>query len=435
MTVPGEVVPGRSERHSGKPVGSDQRTPGQRDRDRILYSLAFRRLANVTQVVAPIEGYVFHNRLTHSLEVAQIARRLAEHFRETHPECRPDLDPDVVECAALAHDLGHPPFGHAAEEELRRLAVEVHHLADGFEGNAQSFRIVTRLAELNPGTQRGLDLTRASLNAVLKYPWTVGKGPADRDPKKFGVYDSEENLFLWVRSLGPAGLDQCCEAQLMDLADDIGYSVHDVDDFYRAGLLPIDQLAGDQNAFLDFIGDWDRDKRTKLGAAEIRQLKNLLDLLRLGLPYEGTRTQRAGLRSFTSSQIGRFVRAITLKPDPVTRWRASMEPARALEVAFLKRLVWVYVITNRRLASVQAGQKRVVRELVEFYVGAMGEGNFDVLPPLFRDDVSELGKGTSKEHVRLAIDMVAGLADEQATRLARRISGVEAGSIHDRVDS
>jgi dGTPase len=430
--------PDRYSRHSGAPGTTDQRTPGQKDRDRILYSLAFRRLANVTQVVGPLEGYVFHNRLTHTLEAAQIAGRLAENFRRITPECQPHIDADVVACAAMAHDLGHPPFGHAGEDELNLLATEKYGLEDGFEGNAQSFRIVTRLAELNLTCQCGLDLTRASLNAILKYPKIASAVPKKPQPRKFGAYDSDRKLFEWTRFRGPGGDRQSVEAQIMDLADDIAYSVHDVDDFYRAGLLPIDQFAGAQTAFLDFLEMWTAEGGPDLGPAEIRQLTNLLELIRLDLPYRGTRSERAGLRSFTSGQIGRFVGAVTLAPDPVTTWRVDISPVRRLEIDFLKRLVWVFVIANSRLATVQAGQRRVVRDLVEFYVDAIKRTKLDALPPLFREDaevVTLIEGADSKEAVRLAIDMVATLADEQATRLARRITGLDVGSIHEHLDS
>jgi predicted deoxyguanosinetriphosphate triphosphohydrolase len=161
----------RSDRCHTEDEPDHPRDPWQRDRDRILYSDALQRLANVTQVASPGEGIVFHNRLTHTHEVAQIARRLAEKLRTEQPQlaARCDLNPDVVEAAALAHDLGHPPFGHIAEEELDRLA-SANGAPEGFEGNAQSFRIIVRTEPHRIG-YRGLDLTRATLNAVLKYPW------------------------------------------------------------------------------------------------------------------------------------------------------------------------------------------------------------------------------------------------------------------------
>lgn len=427
---------GRDDRVSGASARRKQRTAGQKDRDRVLYSLAFRRLATVTQVVGPLEGYIFHNRLTHTLEVAQIARRLAEHLRDETPTATRDIDPDVVECAAMAHDLGHPPFGHAAEDELKQIA-KAGGLAEGFEGNAQSFRIITRLAELSPKWPNGLDLTRASLNAVLKYPWTADATlPPELAYKqgKYGVYGSDVPSFDFARQLGPALFEQCTEAQIMDLADDIAYSVHDIDDFYRAGLLPLDQLATDRAQFYDFLARWQLDGGPLIQPQEMQQLENLLALVRLGLPYSGTRAQRAGLRAFTSTQIGNFVQAVELEPDPTCAWRVSIDPARKLDILFLKRLVWDFVITNPRLASLQAGQRRIIREFVAIYDEAIKADQLDVIPPLFRYDAQSLRESRSArppESLRLAIDIVASFGDEQATEMAHRLMGIALGSVRD----
>jgi len=178
-----------------------------------------------------------------------VGRRIAEKLvKETKAGGKPltDIDPDVVEAACLAHDLGHPPFGHAGETELDHLATE-HALTDGFEGNAQSFRIITRLATAS-SARTGLNLTRATLNAVLKYPWLRNQNLKKRD--KWGAYQSEEGFFLWARELAESSdehkFDQSAEAHLMDLADDITYSVHDLDDFYRAGIIPLDRLRADR---------------------------------------------------------------------------------------------------------------------------------------------------------------------------------------------
>lgn len=216
----------------------------------MVYCSAFRRLAEVTQVVSASEGYSFHNRLTHTLKVAQIARRLAERLsRRAQDEGLGIIDPDVVETAALVHDLGHPPFGHTAEIALDELAVQAGE-RDGFEGNAQSFRIVTKLAIRTPAYP-GLNLTRATLNAVLKYPWLrATKGPHSR---KWGVYHAEEAVFDWAR--GAAGESRSIEAELMDWADDIAYSVFDVDDFYRAGLIPLDRVMVDRFERDRFVAD------------------------------------------------------------------------------------------------------------------------------------------------------------------------------------
>ena len=151
----------------------DSRSPAQKDRDRIIYTSAFRRLAEVTQVASPGDAHVFHNRLTHSLQVAQVGRSLAEKLRAGGAACDAigGVDPDTVEAACLAHDLGHPPFGHTAEERLNKL---VGSTAGGFEGNAQSFRIVTKLA-FKSTKHAGLDLTAGTLAAILKYPWLKGQ--------------------------------------------------------------------------------------------------------------------------------------------------------------------------------------------------------------------------------------------------------------------
>ena len=173
------IDPNRYQRRYQGDRDDDQRDPGQRDRDRILYTSAFRRLAGITQVAAPSEPYAVHNRLTHSLEVAQIGRRLAERLLAEAEALRLDvsnLNPDVVEAAALAHDLGHPPFGHIAEDELDhlvRVASSGNDDLEGFGGNAQSFRIVTYLAVRHERFP-GLNLTAATLDAILKYPWLRG---------------------------------------------------------------------------------------------------------------------------------------------------------------------------------------------------------------------------------------------------------------------
>ena len=211
----------------------DQRHPFERDRDRLLYSSAFRRLSGITQIVRAGEADVFHTREQHTIKVAQVGRRLAQHCRAQDPQIcdAVGLHPEVVEAACLAHDLGHPPFGHVGEDVLHQM-VEKHD-ADGFEGNAQSFRIITKLAVRFDIP--GLDLTRATLAACLKYPWLRNPDDPGRT-KKWGAYGLDEDDFHFARE----GLDEhlTAEAELMDWADDIAYSVHDLEDFHRCGALP-----------------------------------------------------------------------------------------------------------------------------------------------------------------------------------------------------
>jgi dGTPase len=287
----------------------DNRIDGQRDRDRILYTSAFRRLAGVTQVVSAHEGHVFHNRLTHSLEVAQLARRAAEKLLRKQPKVARSLggvDPDIAEAAALAHDLGHPPFGHIAEEELDRLLVQ-DDIKDGFNGNAQSFRIVSRLA-LRRSYHPGLNLTRATLNGVLKYPWLRGAG--GEQSEKWGSYESDRDVFDWARK-GHSEKVRTIEAELMDWADDVTYAVHDIEDFYRAGRIPIDRLKNDpaeRDRFLTFAGSRYKGKELKWDLVR-EGFSELVSSIPLSEPYSSSRNLRAALRSVTAVLIGRYINA------------------------------------------------------------------------------------------------------------------------------
>ena len=287
-------------KQASKTDGGEPRTAAQRDRDRLLYSSALRRLAEVTQVVSPESGYVFHNRLTHSLQVAQVGRRLAERFHVLQPNevAESDgIDPDAVEAACLAHDLGHPPFGHLAEQALNVKS----NMAGGFEGNAQSFRIVARLAFRSPNYE-GLDLSRATLNALLKYPWLRNGNPAITN--KWGAYECEERVFDFARA-NQVENEPSLEAQIMNIADDITYSVHDMEDFYRAGLIPLHLLStSDEQERVRFFEDVFRRNSGKSDFADRSSMEAAFtDMVTLRFwlreAYTGIREHRAALRGFT----------------------------------------------------------------------------------------------------------------------------------------
>ena len=441
--------PNREDRFHAKDRPSDQRTEGQRDRDRVLYSSAFRRLGGVTQVATAGERLVFHNRLTHTLEVAQIARRLAEHIvteQKDAAESLGGIDPDVVEAAALAHDLGHPPFGHIAEKKLDEL-VRVSGNSDGFEGNPQSFRIVTKLA-LRHQDFPGLNLTRATLNAILKYPWLreTGGGLSER---KWGAYSSEREEFGWARELGPSGT-KSPEAELMDWADDIAYSVHDLDDFYRAGLIPLDRLLTDpdeRDRFLEkAFSQWASDAED-FGSSDQNELKNvfggLVDSVHVSFelltrPYSGIREQRASLRSLTAWLIRRYITdAVSLEqPEGDGPYCVIVNPEFLMEVKILKQLTWEYVINAPALATQQYGQRRLIEDLFRILTDAISDAEFGVFPPRFAEYLEEPlsnmgGRDSDRETMRVVADYISGMTERQAIELHQRLTGVSLGSVLD----
>ena len=420
----------------------DTRFPFQRDRDRILYSSAFRRLGWITQVVSADEGQPFHNRLTHTLEVAQIGRRLAENLTNLHPEDAESLggiDADVVEASALAHDLGHPPFGHTVEEELDIL-VKCAGLKDGFEGNAQSFRIVTKLS-VRRTEFTGLNLTRATLNATLKYPWLRAKIPPVRD-RKWGAYASESKEFEWVRKHDEAEGLKSVEAEIMDLADDIAYAVHDVEDFYRAGQIPLDRLRSDEEEIDKFLdGAFNilemKGERSEYGKSDCKKsLRSLLTGFRIAGPYSGTRQQRATLRAMTAQLIGGYVSGVTLDPSPLPHMpRVRMDEEKKINLFVFKQLPWHYVIHSAALATQQHGQRRIVRELFEIFQTAASDQRhkrLEMFPESHRERLRQLAGSSDKEvdeeRTRIVSDFISSMTDQQAVAMHQRLRGVSLGA-------
>ena len=418
----------------------DPRSPARRDRDRILYSPAFRRLSDVTQVVAPTERYPIHNRLTHSLKVAQIGRSLAETLlaepgAAERAAAAGGLDPDVVEAAALAHDLGHPPFGHVAERELDDILTRQHGLADGFEGNAQSFRVVTTLAVRHEDVP-GLDLTRATLGAILKYPWVrTGSGPAAR---KWGAYASEAAQLAWARQGCPLPDDQpTLEAAVMDWADDVTYAVHDVEDFFQAGLLPLDRLVTDPAERDRFLaaevarlagqgGPGSQEGRTAFSAADLETaFHGLMAMVPISGPYRGVRSDRAALRAFASTLIDRFLAATSLPDDPGgPGGPLAIEPRARMEVLMLKGLTWYYVIASQALLSQRFGQRRLVRSVFDMLLAASEHpGDWPIFPPIDQDTLAALDPADRPARVRLVADVIASMSEPQAIDIHARLTG------------
>ncbi|MEL6495193.1 MAG: dGTP triphosphohydrolase [Cyanobacteria bacterium J06623_7] len=420
----------------------DSRHPFQVDRDRILYSSAFRRLAQITQVLTAQEGHVFHNRLTHSLKVAQVARRLAEKLVAQQPEVGQKIggvDPDVVEAAALAHDLGHPPFGHTAEEELDNCAKQAG-LVDGFEGNAQSFRILTRLA-IHRIDYYGLNLTNATLNAVLKYPWQRSPEPSHKRYRKFGIYELDRPAFQFVRN--PADDLQSVEASIMDFADDITYSVHDLEDFYLAGLIPLELLATDTDELERFIAEWIRaapqNRVAKVVKDNPQRFQKFLDATYnlKGQYPPGSFEQKAQIKRISSQLIQNYVQSVELSLEYGDRGYLKYNRQREEELKFLQRIVWSYVISNPRLATQRYGQKRIIKTLFEIYLQAIGDRDLSFIPPRFVKEFLEIEDRANSsiqlnpEQTRMAVDIVAGLSEAEAVIQYRRLTGINQGLFMD----
>lgn len=432
--------PQREDRQSGERTRGDFRSDFERDRDRLLYSTALRRLVGVTQVVSPAEGEVYHNRLTHTLKVAQVARRLAEMFQRKAAATVAawgSLDPDVVEAAALAHDLGHPPFGHIAEDELNTLVSEKVGV-DGYEGNAQSFRVVTRLAVRREKPAYGLDLTRATLDATLKYPWLARDGMS-----KYGAFRDDEEEFRWARALHDRDDElPSIEAQIMDWADDITYSLHDTEDFYRAGFIPLHLLR---------FSPTERGRFLAAAVAALKRKKKLDSLpspdelghifddfcahLPTTTPYSGTRSQRGALAEFTSRTVADYVKGTKLKRPKAGEKGLEIDPNFLAQVALLKELTWFYVIDNPTLAAHQYGQRKVIRTLYEIFSDAATHKDWVLFPAEFREEAEDVVK--VQGHIpparcaRLVSDTIASMTDQQALRYYHRLTGHSQGSVLD----
>jgi dGTPase len=441
---------------SSEASGRGARTQAQRDRDRILYSSAFQRLAYVTQVAAPESGYTFHNRLSHSLKVAQVGRRNTERLQGqvesgeisgAAARLAELIDPDAVEAGCLAHDLGHPPFGHIAESVLHAESCEkVGGDFDGFEGNAQSFRIVTRLA-VRRGEEQGLNLTRETLSGLLKYPWPHSTDPARKASRKWGYYADDSEAFAFARpDLSGAAADpgKSLEAEIMDWADDLTYAVHDVDDFFRARLIPLHRLGGQDPAELTNL-------RALLAAAReaesrsfsnyeldelVEAVKHPLSIHGPNVAYEHTKASRATMREFGSNLITRYLEAFKLDDDPGSGLvRLEIDADAHREVEALKALVAVYVIRRPGLAVVQHGQERVVRDLFRWYFTASATGKSGdrrLFPPGAKERLDR-SNGSPEERARTVIDLISGLTETTAVQLHNRLSGGWAGQTLDAV--
>ena len=536
----------RAEKH--EEIG---RTPFERDVDRIKYTSEFRRLKDVTQVARSGETYLYHDRLSHSLKVAQVGRRFAEYVlrmearsnldkastaleesielstgtgqKEIDTDLVRQLDPNIVEAACLAHDLGHPPFGHLAEEELDWLLQEktceriddcestdvrrTKGQTDGpstpddydevtqieqtepdgirFEGNAQSFRILTRLASYRDA-ETGLGLTVGVLNGVLKYPYGRGEWISEhnhdsweqnletmgnRSRGKFGYYKSEQEAFAAVRE-HIDGQNRTIIAEIMDYADDLTYAIHDLTDFYMDGRLPLDRLLREasEDEFGDIISRELDAVETNLGYnKEDTTPTDVIEYLASNAysisptifqPYEGTTEQRDDLEEFTSFLVETYLNRVyypdkdgkeleedpdidlylTVEEDDNGNYRLIVSDVLQDHVDILQSLTRHYVIQNTALMGQQRGQRQVVRELFEALFDETGVKNprDSAIPKPYSDllqqDPEDGGfENGFEQRARIVADMIAGMTEIQAVELHKRLTGDAPGSLHNEI--
>jgi len=384
-----------------------------RDRARVLHSSALRRLGAKTQVLSPSGGDFARTRLTHSLEVAQIGREMAIDL---------GLNGDIVDMACLAHDLGHPPFGHNGESGLNGWATDI----GGFEGNAQTLRLLTRIEPKvfrSDGSSLGLNLTRASLDATCKYPWSRNDaGQMKEHSVKFGVYEDDLDVYNWMREGAPSRV-KSVEAQVMDFSDDVAYSVHDFEDAIVSGYVKLEELAdsSSETELLEKIEEWNSGEYSKDTLAEA--LSRLRAMPNWPTSFRRDQASLGELKNLASDLIGRFVSLTTTSStsgnheDSMVRYSAKLnvpEDVRS-EIAVLKGIVSAFLMSHESRRPIYQWQRELLVELADALLSSKGE-NLDVYCTAAWAQAK-----TDLQKKRVVVDQVASLTDQSAITLHNRL--------------
>ncbi len=420
MDIRNSIEPGYSDFDRERFL-TEERTSGTRrgefarDRARVVHSSALRRLGAKTQVLSPSGGDFARTRLTHSLEVAQIGREMARDL---------NLNADIVDMACLAHDLGHPPFGHNGEKALNDWSENI----GGFEGNAQTLRLLTRIEPkvfLPDGTSLGLNLTRASLDATCKYPWSLADAPQGREHSiKFGVYEDDLPVFNWLREGAPYRV-KSVEAQVMDFADDVAYSVHDFEDAIVGGFVDLSVLSDVRSGseLVAKIAEW------SLGIYSEDELSDALDRLKAETywlkHYDKSAEAQGTLKNLSSALIGRFVSQtidaiVDASPsDSMARFGANIVVPVSVrqEIATLKGIVSAFLMSHESRRPFYEWQRALLAELADALLAANGQ-HLDAY-----SRAAWASAKTEAEHRRVIVDQVASLTDQSAINLHHRLVG------------
>lgn len=386
---------------------SARRDEFARDRARVLHSSALRRLGAKTQVLQAGKTDFARTRLTHSLEVAQIGREMANDLR---------LNADLVDLACLAHDLGHPPFGHNGETALDGWAVSI----GGFEGNAQTLRLLTRIEPkvfTSNGRSVGLNLTRAALDATCKYPWNRSESQLAGEGKtiKFGYYSDDAEIFHWMRAGSTIGA-KSVEAQVMDFADDVAYSVHDLEDAIVSGYVNLRELAdpASEASIVDQIAKWNLHKYEK---SELEAALNRLQTLEYWpTSFEAKPADLGRLKNLTSSLIGRFVRGTTdasyesAGDENFARYSSKIFVPNEIraEIAVLKGVVAFFLMELEARREIYEWQRLLLTELADALMAKNGSELDAYASEAFQQASDEA------QQRRVVVDQIACLTDQSA---------------------